>query len=149
MNNQNNIYPYSDELMRWDEASRRYYLTEDALLQNGINLRGRLDANDTVNAYNVITRLLKHTSNMIYNYIHSFSIDNYAQDERIATIPSLRSIIYDALICQAEYLLLNGDFSRSADPAKRALAIDDNAKQRLSDTAPELGVSILYSGGRL
>lgn len=148
MNNQNNIYPYSDELMIWDEKSNRYYLTENALLDNGIDLRSRLGANDTVNAYSVINRLLKHTTTMIYNYIHSFSIDNSAQDRLISSIPSLRSIIYDALVLQVEYILLNGDFSRSAEPAKRTLAIDDNAKQRLSDSIPELGVSILYAGGR-
>lgn len=140
-------YPYNDSNMIFDSAKGRYILTENALIQNGVNIRSRL-IQGAAGAETIIARILDYSSMMIYNYIHQFSFDNNRQDERIATIPSLRKIIYEAMLNQTEYLLLNGDFSRSADEAKRKLAIDDAAKQILNRVVPELGVPITYSGGR-
>ncbi len=142
-----NIYPYNDEEMIFDESSRRYVLTEHGLMQHGTDLRNRLIANKAIAPENVINRLLKHTSNMIYNYIHSHNNYNAYQDELIAKTPSLRPIIKEALLCQAEYILLNGDLSRSVDKNNREVAIDQNAKCVLEQTVSELGIPIIYIGG--
>lgn len=140
-------YPYSDDLMFFDEARNRYILTEAALTANGTFLRQKLSYNKTIDPSTVITRVLTRVSEMIYTYIHSFSANNYVQDKLIAEIPSLRPIIYDALLCQAEYFLLKGDLTRDLDKNIRALAIDDNAKRYLETNVRELGYPITYAGG--
>ena len=140
------LYPYSDELMRWDDTTKRYYLTEQALKVNGTDLRAMLAANSTVNAEFTINRVLKHTTEQIYNYIHKHSADNARQDEWIATIPSVRRYIYDALVHQAEYLLSIGDPTKTLDRDKRAMGIDVNAAMTLDTTIPELGIPITYQG---
>lgn len=141
------IKPYSDAEMRYDSSRKRYVLTEYALIMNGTDIRSRLSSNITIDPSAIIDRVLTRVSEMIYNYIHSFNIDNNRQDELIATIPSLRRIIYSAMLNQVEYVIMNGDFSRSADPNKRALVIDATAKDYLNTVIPEIGVPITYSGG--
>ena len=139
-------YPYSDENMIFNSTKRRYVLTENALLQGGINVRSRLLSNGAVAPEVIISRILDHTSLMIYNYIRQFAFDAARRDELIASLPSMRDIIYGAILAQTEYVLLNGDFSRSADPDKRKLAIDENAKLILETALPEIGVPITYRG---
>ncbi len=139
--------PYSDDILKFEELTGHYILTEKALEANGIYMRARLSRNRTVNVTAVIDRTLRRVSEMIYNYIHAFNIDNRRQDRLISEIPSLRNIIQRAMLSQAEYLLMTGDLSRSVDGAKRALAIDESAKDTLNTVVPELGVPITYSGG--
>ena len=138
---------YSDDRMIFDEYSGRYVLTERALLDNGIDLRSRLERNRTVNATAVINRTLRRVSDMIYNYVHRFNLDNKQQDLWISSIESLREIIYRAMLEQAEYFLMNGDLSRSVERDKREVAIDYSAQQTLSTVVPELGAAITYQGG--
>lgn len=138
---------YSDNKMIFDELTGRYVLTEQALLENGIDLRSRLERNRTVNATAVINRTLRRVSDMIYNYVHKFNLDNKQQDLWIASIPALRQIIYTAMLEQAEYFLMNGDLSRSVERDKREVAIDYSAQQTLSTVVPELGAPITYQGG--
>ena len=140
-------YPYSDDYMKFDELSNKYVLTEAALIANGINIRSRLSHNKMENSTSVINRVLKRVSELIYNYIHSFNNDNKTQDELIAHIPSLRNIIYNAMLNQAEYFLYKGDLSRSADRTLRMLAIDETAKEYLNTIVNEIGVPITYAGG--
>lgn len=139
-------YPYSDDSLVYDAVRGRYILTEHALLMNGTDLRTRLTLNRTINPANVINRVLSRVSEMIYNYIHSFNADNRRQDELIAHTPSLRSIIYNAMLNQAEYFIMNGDFSRSPEPDKRLMAIDPTAKEYLNTVIPELSVPITFAG---
>ncbi len=139
-------YPYSDELMRWDEGDKRYYLTEQALIESGTDVRAMLAANDAVNADFIINRVLKHTTTQIYNYIHKQSTNNARQDAWIEKVPSLRAIIYDALLLQAEYLLSVGDPTRTLERDKREMGVDVNAIEKLNTTVAELGIPVTYSG---
>ena len=141
------MQPYSDDIMIYNELTGRYILTETAIENNGISLRARLSANRTINPTTVINSLLTRASDMIYNYIHAFNIDNRHQDYLIANIPELRIIIYRAMLQQVEYILMNGDLSRSVDKDKRDIAIDASAKQTLETVVPSLGVPITYIGG--
>ena len=143
--NVNITYPFNDDNMVFRDG--RYYLTENALNNNGINLRKRLESVPGTNAVAVINRLVTIATNQIYNYIHSFNSDNNAQDAIIANTPSMRDIIYRALIAQIEYLLLKGDLTRSTDIKDRQIAIDESAKAELNRVIPELGVPITYAGG--
>ena len=139
--------PYSNDYMIYDEVTGHYVLTERALEDNGVQIRQRLTRNRATNATAVINRLLGHVSDMVYNYIHKFNFDNKRQDMIIATIPSCRYIIQKAMLSQCEYLLMNGDLSRSVEADKRAMAIDDNARAVLDTAIPELGYPITYAGG--
>lgn len=142
----NSTYPLTDALMQFDEESGRYVLTEEALVQNGTDLRARLSYTNTPNVTGIITRHLNRVSDVIYDYIHSYSMNNINQDRYIAKIPTLRRYIYKAMLAQSEYMLLNGDLTMSTDARERANAIDFNAKAVLETVVPELGRSILYAG---
>lgn len=141
------MHPYSTEYMAFDEVTCRYVLTEAALEANGTQLRKRLTRNRATNATAVINRFLRRVSDIIYNYIHEFNADNKRQDEWIATLPSGRRIIEQAMLEQCEYMLMNGDLSRSVELDKRRAAIDMSAKMTLDTVIPELGVPITYTGG--
>lgn len=139
-------YPKTDDLMYFDEERGRYVLTEEALRTNGTDLRARLAYNRSIDPASIINRHLRRVSDVIYNYIHTFSSNTKLQDELIAKTPSLRSIIYDAMLAQSEYMLLVGDLSRSPKIAERELAVDESAKLFLNETVPELGHAITYAG---
>ena len=140
------MIPYSDNFLRYDEITGQYVLTEEALIANGTNLRARLEYNRSIDPAAIIIRHLTRVSDVIYSFIHSYSNENERQNHAIQIIPSLRVMIYRAMLAQSEYMLLHGDLTRSTDEKKRALAIDDTAKRLLETTNKELGVSILYSG---
>lgn len=139
-------YPKTNELMYFDEERKRYILTETALRANGTDLRARLSYNRSCDPSAIINRHLKRVSDVIYNYVHSFSKDTERQDELICQSPTLRRIMYDAMLAQSEYMLLVGDLSRSPKIAERELAIDESAKLFLNETVPELGTAITYAG---
>lgn len=138
---------YSTDFMNFDEVTGHYVLTEKALAAFGTDMRGRLSRNRYVNATAVINRFLTRVSDVIYNYIHKFSFDNKWQDQMIASYDTLRVIIQKAMLEQAEYMLMNGDLTRSVEQEKRDLAIDYSAIQTLNTNVPELGRPITYSGG--
>lgn len=140
------MIPYSDNYLHFDEVTGQYILTEEALVVNGTDLRARLEYNMSVNANAIIGRHLRRVSDVIYNFIHSFSNENDRQNHAIQVVPSLRVMIYRSMLAQSEYMLLNGDLSRSVEKDKRELAVDMNARQILERTNPELGTSILYAG---
>ena len=140
------MLPYSDNFLKYDEITGQYVLTEDALVANGTNLRQRLEYNRSIDPTAIILRHLTRVSDVIYSFIHSYSNENERQNHAIQIIPSLRVMIYRAMLAQSEYMLLHGDLTRSTDEKKRALAIDNTAKQILETTNKELGVSILYAG---
>ena len=133
--------PYSDNFLRFDEQSKRYILTNLDLIENfGIDLQERLT---NVNAINGV---LNQISIQIYGYIHKHSVKNIIQDYIIATTEKGRDIIKRAMEQQMIYFLQNGDLSRSTDKEKRQIAIDENAKEILLETIPEINTSILYTG---
>lgn len=140
------IQPYSDELMRYDELTNMYYLTEQALKRRGIDLRTRLAMTNSPSPEYVINGLLETVSELIYNYIHEFSLSNCRQDYIINSFSQARSIVYKALLQQAVYMLKVGNLSLSVDENVRKLAIDNSAKATLNTTITEIGASILYRG---
>ena len=136
--------PYTDDLMRWDDATGRYYLTETALIRQGIDLRSRL-GRSTSPEY-VINGLLNRTTALVYGYIHGHNINTQKQDSLIAETPSMRDIIYNALLAQALYIIYNGDLSISVKPEERENYMDITARTELARIMPEHGRNILYSG---
>lgn len=141
-------YPYSDDLMIFDSRRGRYVLTEAALESGGIFLRQRLErSRGAVDATAVINGVCRTASTHIYNYIHSFNHDNSRQDELIAKAPSLRTIIFDAMLEQTKYIIFKGDRTMSSDPDEQKNYIHPSAALILTETVRELGGrSILFSG---
>ena len=134
-------YPYNDDYMTYNYDTHRYVLTQKDVSENlGVDLTARIKAPNAINA------LLNQVSMQIYNYIHTYNANNNFQDFIIAKTYKGREIIRNAMEQQLIYFLLVGDLSRSTDIAKRALAIDEQAKQILSQPIPEIGTTILYTG---
>ncbi|AWW06099.1 MAG: hypothetical protein [Caudoviricetes sp.] len=144
---ENNICPYSDDYLYYDEKTNHYELTEKALVENvGLNIRARMSETAIVNPEVAIKSFNRTISDMIYQFIHSHSIDNRAQDVLISTVPELRQIIQKAMEYQAVYVANVGNLYLSTKPEERAVAIDYLAQSVLGDGVPCLGYSILYMG---
>lgn len=139
--------PYDDDDMTFDEERGQYILTEHALMSRGIDLRAELAETATVTPESCIKTVTYLASDMIYGYLHGFSSDNNRQDYFIAKLVSLRKIIFEAMLYQAIYIRSVGNLFLSTDEKDRRAAIDETAKMWLAKTVPELGTSILYSGG--
>ena len=133
--------PYSDEHMIYDFETHHYILTEGCVLQElGINLKA-ISKND-----NAIKRVLKQASNQVYRFIHSHNTAEDFQDYIIAKTQNGRKLIKEAMLEQITYLLDVGDPSKILDMEKRGMYIDDNAKEILMRTIPEIATSICYTG---
>lgn len=138
------MQPYTDDLMRWDEATGRYYLTETALIRQGVDLRARLGRSPSPEY--VVNGLLNRATALVYGYIHAHNMNTLEQDRLIAETPSMRDIIYNALLAQALYIIYNGDLSISVKPEERENYMDNTARTELARIMPEYGRNILYSG---
>lgn len=125
-------HPYSDDFMIFDEETGHYILTEKYAFERlGLELYEDVNDRNNVNQQIAVSAILRQCSNLIYNFIHQFSVYNKRQDCIIATSPRMRKIIMDAMGEQLLYMSQVGDLSRSTDIEKRKLAIDENAKTML------------------
>lgn len=144
------IFPYDDEYMIFDKSIGlvgQYMLTEKyAIDQLGIDLDTRLNEMNGINPTLFKKRIFRQVSNTVYNYIHDHNTNNTLQDLLIAKLPSMRSLIMEAMGEQFYYMSIVGDVSRSTNKEQRALIIDENCKSVLLRTVPELGTTILYTG---
>lgn len=141
------IKPYSDNLMRWDEVQRRYFLTETALVGQGIDIRSRVLYSHSPAPENIINGLLNTVTAMIYGYIHEHNTNTRIQDDVIASFADARVFLYNALLAQAKYVWFNGDLSISPKKEERDAAISPVAMQELGQIIPDVGRSILFCGG--
>ena len=135
------IEPYNDDYMIFDESTRHYVLTENAIVERcAIDIRARLSDNKTVNPEIVINKLCRTISDEIYEYLHRYSIHNDRQDFMIATNAKLRTVIQRAMEYQADYFLANGDIFLSLDGNERGKEINEMTKRIL------LNSGICYTG---
>lgn len=133
--------PYDDEYMVFDQMTGQYVLTSKYVLDTyGIDLFDGVNDRNSVNAQIAVNALLKRVSNLIYNFIHDYSIYDKRQDYLIAHNDYLRSVIQEAMGEQLVYMCGKGDLSQSTDKDQRELAIDENAKRILINSG------ICYSG---
>ena len=127
--------PYNDDFMTFDEITGHYVLTEKfALDRYGLELYESVNDRNSANAQIAVSAILRQVSNIIYNFVHQYSIHNKRQDYILATVPSMRNVIMQAMGEQLLYMSQVGDLSRSTDPEKRNLAVDENAKRILIDS---------------
>lgn len=143
---ENQKYPYDDDLMCFDKDLNQYLLTEAALLKFGVDIRARLSATAGISPENEINYAVYRVSNLIYGYIHEHNANNALQDFYIAHCPSLRQILFKAMVAQLLYMFRVGALDDSTDEKERGMAVSNEARRELIRTVPELGVCILYSG---
>lgn len=137
---------YDRDLMTYDELTGQFILTEAATIREGLTLRARLSRKKDADPSTIINYVLRLASNQIYNYLHKYSIDNARQNGIIAHNREAQMVVYRAMVEQLNSILMNGDLSRSVDKAKRALMIDENAKEQLNLVVPSLGIPLTYQG---
>ena len=141
-------YPYSDEYMVFDEATKRYVLTTKYVYDKiGVDMEGALKEREAINPQILAQRFLTEVSDDIYDFIHKHNVNTVRQDYWIATVPSLRNIIQKAMEQQFVYSRLNGLLGYSADKDVQTQAVCPKAQNTLAQNVPELGISILYTGG--
>jgi predicted P-loop ATPase len=141
-------YPYSDEYMVFDETTNRYVLTTKYVYDKiGVDMEGALKEREAINTQILANRFLVEVSDDIYDFIHKHNANTARQDYWIAVVPSLRNIIQKAMEQQFVYSRLNGLLGYSADKDVQTQAVCPKAQNTLAQIAPELGISILYTGG--
>ena len=140
--------PYSDAYMRYDELKHRYILTPKCVLDElGIDMEARLSAKGSANPQATINALLDRVSALTYRFIYAHNIDNEVQRYAIETLPSARRILFEAMKAHLTYVMAVGDLSLSSDKNKRLQYMDDVAAEMLANPLPELGHSLIYTGG--
>ena len=140
-------YPYSDDNMTFNETLNQYLLTENALRTFGVNLRARLSATSAVSQEQQITYIMYRVSNIIYGFIHEHNNNTELQDYYLAHVPSLRQILFKAMLAQALYMFHVGVLDDSTDEKLRTMTITNEAIRELNKSVPELRLpTILYSG---
>ena len=139
-------FPYSDDYMVFDQTTYRYYITEKLLLDACVDLRRRLASRKAPNPEGTINSLIKIATRHIYGFIHAHTVNTQRVDCIIATVPSARPIMQEALLTQAIYIFFNGDLYLSVKPEDKAAAISEEAVQILGQILPEIGRSLLYTG---
>lgn len=131
------IQPYSDEYLTYDEQSKMYILTEQALLDEfGEDLNAEaIDPNNLV----AVKAILKRVSRAVYNFIHSYSNQNHTQDFMIAHSDTGRNMIKEALLEEYLYIRVNGyNFNEDVPLSVQTI---------LERPLPEwCGYSVLYTG---
>ena len=140
-------YPYNDEYMIFDERTQRYRLTAKCVYERlGVDLEQAVKSRGAVNSQILVNRFLEDVSDDIYEYIHKYNLNTARQDYLIASVPSLRNIIQKAMEQQFLYSRLNGILGYAVEKEKRESRICEKSIDTLSQIAPEIGVSILYTG---
>ena len=132
--------------MKLNPITNQYELEESDLTAMGMQLRERLASRRAVNPDAIISALLTRNSEMVYSFIHSFSMHNTRQDELIKKCESAQRILYRALRSQIVHLLNVGDLTNSVKREERENAINIVTKNILQETIPEIRTSILYGG---
>lgn len=138
--------PYSDNMMEWDAATGRYYLTEEAMRAAGCELRANLSETLSASPDIVIKGFLRRATQQIYGFIHRHNVDTEIQDYLLSHVPFLRGILMEALILQATYNYISGDLSFSADKNEREMKIQGDVEDTLNTIIPVIGRTILFCG---
>lgn len=135
------IYPYDDEYMKFNEATKRYVLTPKFLLDKyGVDMISQLQTRDAQNPQVIAEAFLEEVSDDIYNLIHENGKCNELQDCYIAKCPKMRPIIQKAMAQQYLYSRFNGLLAYAVGKDEQEYAVCDKAYKTL------LNSGILYGG---
>lgn len=153
------VYPYSDELLYYDETQHRYVLTPKAVLYAlNVNLADRLNNRGVNSAEDNASAVLNQISLEIYNFIYKHNAQWLYVQKVLAKCPSAREVIKQAMIQQVAYFLVNGQIDKFNGVDLRSgrvidlrdirgyASIDPQAVTILEQPLVETGVSLLYRG---
>lgn len=102
-------FPYNDDYMIYDYYLHRYKLTEKAYIDYlGINF-GELPAGMDANPSAMATREANKVSDTVYRYLTKDSLNPDWLVFEMATIGKLRSVVFNMLLKQAEYVATSGN----------------------------------------
>lgn len=104
---------YSDEMMVFDEAKKRYILTDQCALAQNINLDQELNSAGVTAKNNLPDQILDRVSKTVYNYVYAHGGRDVKQ-RKMAEDDSYRPFIQDAMIEQLLYFMTNGDLNQLA-----------------------------------
>ena len=126
-------YPYDDAGMTYSYQLHRYVLTPDAVRQHlNVDLASVLNPAGAVDRAGVPAAFLAQVSREIYSFIYSCGIDNVLQEYAAAKHPNARRIIFDAMLAQVEYLVLNGDlYNVSGVDIRKGTVMDQRALRKV------------------
>lgn len=140
MANDNQKYPYDDEIMRYDYNTHRYVLTERGVLSElGENLDLILNATGDANPSSLAERFLKRVSQVVYTTLYRNSQGEEFLEYILATYPQLRARVKEMLQAQTLYMLMNGDIGlMSGVNVAKGQAMDIDALRGRARIAPEV-----------
>ncbi len=122
-------YPYSDDAMLYSEKWHRYVLTQQAVRDHlGVDLDIRLNTRGAVDHAAVAPAFLNNVSRELYAYIYSCNVQNAVQEYLAAKHPAARDILFESMLEQVSYLLLNGDIAKlSGVDVRKGVVMDRKA----------------------
>ena len=132
-----NRYPYSDDAMTYTERWHRYVLTQQAVRDHlGVDLGEQLNTRGAVDRAAAAQMFLNTISREIYAFIYSCGSQNVVQEYLAAKHPAARDILFEAMLEQVSYTLLNGDIAKlSGIDVRKGTAMDRKALS-VSQIAP-------------
>ena len=138
--NEQQKYPYDDEIMKYDYNAHRYVLTEQGVLTElGENLDLILNASGDANPSTLAKRFLNRVSQVVYSSLYRNTQSEEFIEYILATYPPLRSRVKDMLQAQTLYMLMNGDIGlMSGVNVAKGQAMDINALRGRARIAPEV-----------
>lgn len=106
------IEPYSDEDMTYDTTTKRYTLTENYILNQGINLALELNTDGSPDPQALPGLVLDRVSLLVYSNIYNYGRTRATKEYLLACNPELRPIIRDAMRERLLYMITSGDLSK-------------------------------------
>lgn len=157
--NQQQVYPFDDEIMTYDYNTHKYVLTERGVeIELGENLDVILNTTDDANPSTLAERILKRVSQTVYRYIYRDTQNEAWLEYILAKHPPLRDRVKEMLQAQLMYMLENGDISlysgvnfargqiMDVNALRDRAAVAPDVEYLANETVEELGYSLKYLG---
>ena len=138
---------YNDDRMVFDETTNRYYITEQALIEHGVDVRARFTAQGLSDGgAHAVNALISDATDLVYNYAHDGVYDTAVQDYILANEEKVRPGLFRALLAMAVSLARYGNRMDSVEAEERAVAIPSQVRAEFDIVYPCLGHTLKYSG---
>lgn len=136
-------YPFSDDMMIYDKVRHRYVLTEKGVeIATGIRLSLQVNTalGETNNVVNYYLRLI---SDRIYNFIYSKADNERLLEYVMAKSETCRQMLFDAMIAQTVYFVVNGDISQFAGVNIKTGSVVDRRIIKTNAISPDAELILL------
>lgn len=103
--------PFSDSEMDYDTDKHRYILTQEYVLDQGIDLDIELNTEGAPDPSLVPQKFLDRASLLVYTHIYGKGRNKADKEYLLACDPELRPVIRDAMMERVRYMLESNDLS--------------------------------------